>query len=217
MARELMTDYEVRTLSEEHDLPVEAIIDRDLRVRDTLARVADADYHDELVDDLVDYSGVATWVPGDVVAAGQDRVYHGTVWTSIAETSLEPGAAGHWTSAAKFSTPATEDVWRETLGKLLACVVVRHSLVPLWLKVAPSGVIKRGGMEFAPVSRADMELRLRHLDERIGLLGHRFADWSREVKARWHVDKYGAGSCLPHDASTRKRRRARGGSPFRFA
>lgn len=106
------------------------------------------DFYNALVDDLINYSGVAKWTNTTTLTDGV-REYKGVYYIALRDTSAEPSLKSDWEKAPKFGTDCFNDLWCERLGRYLALLVVQSSLPPISTPITASGTVKKKGEGFS--------------------------------------------------------------------
>jgi hypothetical protein len=92
--------------------------------------------------DLIDWSGVADWVPGTYNVSDDVRRL-GLVYTCTQNgTTSDPNGGEGWRLANKFSTPCYEGLWINGLAQFLSNVIMAASCNSIAYKVAPGGIVQ---------------------------------------------------------------------------
>lgn len=114
-------------------------------------------FYNELLGDLVDYSGVLPYAQATSYNTGDLVAYKGVIYTAL-EDSLQgiiPTTINKWEPAPKFNKECFEKLWCNHLGEYLSWVVIRNRLPFISTQVTAEGLVKKIGEHFEAASDKD--------------------------------------------------------------
>jgi len=100
------------------------------------------DFRQDLIDDLVDYSGTGNWVRGTAYAQDAQVIYKGVVYISlIADNNLPPTDTSGWKVGDKFQESDYQTLWDYALGLHLALEAIKPALTFTTYEADSGGVM----------------------------------------------------------------------------
>jgi len=100
------------------------------------------DFRQDLIDDLVDYSGAVKWVRGTAYALDAQVIHKGVVYISLtADNNLPPTDRSAWKVGDKFQESDYQTLWDYALGLHLALEAIKPALTFTTYEADSGGVM----------------------------------------------------------------------------